>query len=609
MEKKFLDKQGLVELNKSFKDKFARKSDVPVKVSQLENDSQFTTLIEAKNDIGLLLLQQYKAQQTPQNKTSLGAVYVERINRVTDNPCLIFTYLTQQLNGNTEYEALQIAIELKTRRAFTRTAEQSRLFPTKLEIKSATWSKWQEETNPIKEVPTKLSQLENDKNYVDITKVNELILQASGLKKEVYDTLPAQGKDNVLYLIKDSKGKENNIYLEYLWVDNKFELIGSTDVDLSQYAKKNELSSYAKQEDIKTKLSELTDDPTHRTVTDEEKNKWNKIKPSRTATFVIANYDSSKKSKSGADYVVKEYDSLCHIINEVIGSLPSCGGTIQLTEGNFVVTDDTAIALYKDNVTLKGYGNATRLEMKGDKGAHLIEITSSNSIVKNICCTANHNIGILFDSNSTHCQMINVTVTNTNIAFRIDGKGHMLSNCVGISSVRNSVAMIIYGCNHVLKNCQGIVTNYDSDAFIAVQASKISFIDCIGRSKDGTFKGCSFKIQHSTDCKFTNCIGETENYATFFIFGSSHNSFINCTGTNSQGSVLPVFLINGDANNVTAGNIFNTCRAVTNKENAQSQFKLDEYTRFNIIISCTMQNMSVLDEGQNNVIANNIIIK
>lgn len=41
MEKKFLDKQGLAEFYKSFKDKFASKSDVPVKVSQLENDENY----------------------------------------------------------------------------------------------------------------------------------------------------------------------------------------------------------------------------------------------------------------------------------------------------------------------------------------------------------------------------------------------------------------------------------------------------------------------------------------------------------------------------------------------------------------------------------------
>jgi len=37
-----------------------------------------------------------------------------------------------------------------------------------------------------------------------------------------------------------------------------------------------DLSLYAKTEDIKTRLADMTSDSTHRTVTDEEKNKWNK---------------------------------------------------------------------------------------------------------------------------------------------------------------------------------------------------------------------------------------------------------------------------------------------------------------------------------------------
>lgn len=606
MEKKFLDKQGLVEFYKSFKDKFVRKSDVPVKVSQLENDSKFTTLIEAKNDIGLLILQQYKAQQKPTSRTNLGAVYVERINRVTDNPCLIFTYLTQQLNSNTEYEALQIAIELKTRRAFTRTAKQSRLFLTKLEINSATWSKWQEETNPIEEVPTKLSQLENDKNYVDITKVNELILQASGLKKEVHDTLPAQGKDNVLYLIKDSKGKENNIYLEYLWIDNKFELIGSTDVDLSQYVKKDELSSYAKQEDIKTKLSELTDDPTHKTVTDEEKNKWNKIKPSRSATFVIANYDSSESSKAGADYVVQENESPCDVINDFIKKLPDYGGKIQLTEGNFVEKNDKSIELNKNNVTLEGYGQATQLKAKGQKRKNFIAINNSNIVLKNIYCICSANIAISLFSNSRNCCVINVRVMTNGTAFSVNGQYHILLNCVGMSTMSNNIVMYITGGNHIIKNCICTALQDDSDAFNIYRASKVICVDCIGEAMGGVIRGNSFNIDNSTDCKFMNCIGKTRHYVGFLIYCSSYNSFINCTCTNTED--LPVFMIRGNESTVSRGNIFNACRAVSNGKNSVPQFKLTEETSFNIITSCVMQNKNVLNKGQSNTVNNNIVL-
>lgn len=88
---------------------------------------------------------------------------------------------------------------------------------------------------------TKISQLTNDSNYVTDLKMQEALAKIKTLKKEVVDTLPATGQDDVIYLVKDAKGKANNVYLEYLWINGAFELIGSTEVDLSGYAKKSDL--------------------------------------------------------------------------------------------------------------------------------------------------------------------------------------------------------------------------------------------------------------------------------------------------------------------------------------------------------------------------------
>lgn len=70
--------------------------------------------------------------------------------------------------------------------------------------------------------------------YVTEPKLQEALAKIKTLKKEVVDSLPQAGQDDVIYLVKDSKGKDNNYYLEYLWLD-KWELIGSTQVDLSGY--------------------------------------------------------------------------------------------------------------------------------------------------------------------------------------------------------------------------------------------------------------------------------------------------------------------------------------------------------------------------------------
>lgn len=73
------------------------------------------------------------------------------------------------------------------------------------------------------------------KKYVD-----DAIGGITGVEFTVVDELPTTGEAGVIYLVAHSHG-EQDIYDEYIWVTDKFEKIGNTDIDLSQYAKKAEL--------------------------------------------------------------------------------------------------------------------------------------------------------------------------------------------------------------------------------------------------------------------------------------------------------------------------------------------------------------------------------
>ena len=112
---------------------------------------------------------------------------------------------------------------------------------------------------------TKISQLINDKTFKTESEIQSLINNSTKLKKEVVTSLPSSGKEDVIYLLKN-KNDTNNYYTEYMWIGGKWEIIGDTKVDLTDYAKKSE---------IKSSLSEMTSDSTHRTVTDDEKKTWN----------------------------------------------------------------------------------------------------------------------------------------------------------------------------------------------------------------------------------------------------------------------------------------------------------------------------------------------
>ena len=101
--------------------------------------------------------------------------------------------------------------------------------------------------------PTKLSELSNDvnfitnsvnnlTNYYTKTKVNDLINGITSMNVAVVQTLPTSGiSATTIYLVPKSTIQTNNAYDEYLYVNNKWEKIGDTTIDLSNYALKSEI--------------------------------------------------------------------------------------------------------------------------------------------------------------------------------------------------------------------------------------------------------------------------------------------------------------------------------------------------------------------------------
>lgn len=63
------------------------------------------------------------------------------------------------------------------------------------------------------------------------TEVNNLLGKINKFSIEVLDVLPETGKEFVIYFIDDPKGKDKNVKLEYMWIGEKFELIGSTQLE------------------------------------------------------------------------------------------------------------------------------------------------------------------------------------------------------------------------------------------------------------------------------------------------------------------------------------------------------------------------------------------
>ena len=423
------------------------------------------------------------------------------------------------------------------------------------------------------EIPTKISQLTNDKNFKTETEIKTLINNSTKLKKEVITSLPATGKEDIIYLLKN-KNDTNNYYTEYMWISGKWEIIGDTKVDLTGYPKKTEvvtsvngkkgnimvdffvgddtrdknyapkdylergvryksytnsqfefkrcpyvgvdrlitqdycivntqvpwadksgglpmqiaygkgvmairtakdentwgewqkvstssdLTDYAKSTDVPTRLSQLLEDSTHKTVTDSEKQKWNKkfdlpvgkenqvltkttngaefknISSSRSATFVIANYDSSENSKAGADYVIQESDCAAEIINSFITKLPEYGGKIQLTEGNFNIKKPISINFTKNNIIIEGYGNSTNIIdklTKDERNSVIINISTgiTNCRLSDLNITHESSNSINIRGNKNHIKNVNIinNGSHPSIYFNDNTSGNILENC------------------------------------------------------------------------------------------------------------------------------------------------------------------------------------
>lgn len=73
--------------------------------------------------------------------------------------------------------------------------------------------------------------------------INSLIGSITTINFKIVDSLPETGQNNLIYLVPSSKQEENNIKDEYIWIDDSWELIGSTKIDLSNYYTKDEANS------------------------------------------------------------------------------------------------------------------------------------------------------------------------------------------------------------------------------------------------------------------------------------------------------------------------------------------------------------------------------
>lgn len=166
-------------------------------------------------------------------------------------------------------------------------------------------------------VPTKISQLENDEGFIKKTadnltnyytkeqsysksETNALIGNIPKFTREVVDVLPEIGKEKTLYLLRipNTDTSNPNMFEEWIW-EGKWEVLGSQNINLVDYVRKSEISAVFKefmQGIVRVGYIYASDDPT-----DPAEifgfGTWERIKD----TFLLAAGDAYEAGTSGGE--------------------------------------------------------------------------------------------------------------------------------------------------------------------------------------------------------------------------------------------------------------------------------------------------------------------
>ena len=112
-----------------------------------------------------------------------------------------------------------------------------------------------------------------DQKVADVTALQQAV--AGALHREIVESLPTTDIDpNTIYMILSGTSATENVYNEYMYVNNAWELIGTSATDLTNYYTKAEVDGKLLLKASASDLTSHTGDTTIH-VTASDKNKWN----------------------------------------------------------------------------------------------------------------------------------------------------------------------------------------------------------------------------------------------------------------------------------------------------------------------------------------------
>lgn len=157
--------------------------------------------------------------------------------------------------------------------------------------------------------------LQNAKDYA-----KRLFDSVTSFTIEIVDTLPTEDiKLMTIYFMRNGRDNESDYYEEYMYVNDKWEIIGSTFVNLAPYVLK---------EDFKKYQQEITDKFAKYNTSDEITNTLKDYLLAQTFTDTLKNYSTTAEVNKVLEAYAKKTELHKHDNKDILDKLSDVSGTL-----------------------------------------------------------------------------------------------------------------------------------------------------------------------------------------------------------------------------------------------------------------------------------------
>ncbi len=243
----YVSPDGLAYYDSLVKNRDAQKSEIPKKLTDLNNDGNFV------QDASYV---HTESNFTAAEKTKLAGIDegadVNVIDAITVNGTAVKpSGKTVNISVPTDNASLANGAGYQTA-AQVDSAIAAKGYKTEAEIESIVEGYGYQDADQVEtaiaakgyQTAAQVESAVTGKGYQTKTQVDSAIAAAvadiTSFSYSVVKSLPATGEVGVIYLIANS-GTGQNVYDEYIWIGDKFEELGSTELDLSGYVKTSDL--------------------------------------------------------------------------------------------------------------------------------------------------------------------------------------------------------------------------------------------------------------------------------------------------------------------------------------------------------------------------------